>query len=83
MMNDNILKRNSEIMDEISDCLLDNSNLPEKYSVEILSSVKSSYGWFGGYSTEYVVTAPDGQVCKDSVELHDELPVGKYVPISI
>ena len=83
MMNDNILKRNSEIMDEISDCLLDNSNLPKGYSVEILSSVKSSYGWFGGYNTEYVVTASDGQVCKDSVELLEKLPVGKYVPISI
>lgn len=69
---------NNEIMDEISDCLLDNKPLPEGYTVNILSCEYTHYGWFDGFETKYIVTAPNGDVCNDSVELLDEIPLGEY-----
>lgn len=77
------MNRNDEIMDEISDCLLDNKPLPKGYTVNVVSCEHTQYGWFGGFKTIYIVTAPNGDVCNDSVELLDKIPLGEYIVTAI
>lgn len=57
------MNRNDEIMDEISDCLLDNKPLPKGYTVNVVSCEHTQYGWFGGFKTIYILLLHQTVMC--------------------